>query len=112
MRNMEAIKVRYLQDDLQVRLGGISANLARIASACSNPANWKAVQSILEETKFFIEWTAPNAPLKVQAFLAELQIQMALWHLMWPKVYDDPQQREKMGHLARSWSKNVMMLRE
>lgn len=112
MRNIEAIKTRYLQDDLRVRLGGIAADLARIASWSSDPATWEAVQSMLEESKFFIEWTAPEAPLNVQALLVELQIQLALWHLVWPQVYTDPQEREKLSQLARTWSQNVLMLRE
>ena len=112
MRNLEAIKTRYLQDDLRVRLGGIAANIARIASSSPHPANWEAVQSMLEESKFFIEWTAPEAPLNVQALLVELQIQLALWHLKWPQVYTDPQEREKLSQLARTWSENVLMLRE
>jgi hypothetical protein len=61
MRNIEVIKTRYLLDNLSVRLGGIAANLARIASFSSNPANWEAVQSMLEESEFFIEWTVPDA---------------------------------------------------
>jgi len=112
LRNIEAIKTRYLQDDLRVRLGGIAADLARIASWSSDPATWEAVQSMLEESKFFIEWTAPEAPLNVQALLVELQIQLALWHLVWPQVYTDPQEREKLSQLARTWSQNVLMLRE
>ncbi len=112
MRNIEAIKTRYLRDDIRVRLGGIAANLARIASSSLNPANWEAVQSMLEESKFFIEWTAPEAPLNVKVFLAELQIQLALWHLVWPEVYTDRQQREKLSQLSRTWSQNVLMLRE
>ena len=112
MRNLEVIKTRYLQDDLRVRLGGIAANIARIASWSSDPADWEAVQSMLEESEFFIEWTAPQAPLNVQALLVELQIQLALWHRIWPKVYTDPQKREKLSQLARIWSQNVLMLRE
>jgi hypothetical protein len=112
VKNIEAIKTRYLQDDLRVRLGGIAANLARIASSSFNPANCKAVESMLEESKFFIEWIAPDAPLNVKASLAELQIQLALWHLVWPQAYADPQKREKLSQLTRTWSQNVLMLRE
>lgn len=112
MKNLETIKKRYLQDDLQVRLGGIATNLARIASCASNPTNWKAVQSMLEESEFFIEWAAPEAPLNVKAFLVELQIQLALWHRVWPQVYASPQEREKLSQLARTWSQNVLTLRE
>lgn len=112
MRNLETIRTRYLKDDLLVRLGGIATNLARIASFSSDPADWEAVQSMLEESEFFIEWTAPAAPMNVQAFLVELQIQLAQWHLKWPQVYTDPQQREKLSQLARTWSQNVLTLRE
>jgi hypothetical protein len=112
MRNLEAIKTRYLKDDLSTRLGGIAANPARIASFSSHPADWEAVQSMLEESEFFIEWTAPEAPLNVQALLVEIQIQLALWHLVWPRVYTNPQEREKLSRLARTWSQNVLMLRE
>ena len=112
MKNLEAIKKRYLQDNLQVRLGGIAANLARIASFSSDPADWEAVESMLEESKFFIEWTAPEAPLDVKAPLAELQIQLALWNLVWPKVYTDPQEREKLSQLPHTWSQKVLLLRE
>jgi hypothetical protein len=112
MKNLETIRTRYLKDDLRVRLGGIAANLARIASVSSDPADWEAVQSMLEESEFFIEWTAPEAPLNVQAHLVELQIQLALWHLRWPQVYTDPQECEKLAQLARTWSQKVLMLRE
>jgi hypothetical protein len=112
VRNIEAIRTRYLRDDLRMRLGGIAANLARIDSCSSNPANWEAVQSMLEESEFFIEWTAPEAPLNVQALLVELQIKLALWNLKWPKIYTDPQERKKLSQLARTWSQNVLMLRE
>ena len=86
--------------------------MARIASSSSDPADWETVQTMLEETKFFIEWIAPEAPLNVKAFLVELQIQLALWHLVWPQVYTNPQKREKLSQLSRTWCQNVLMLRE
>ena len=112
MRNIEAIKNRYLQDSLQVRLGGIAANLARIASSSLYPADWEAVQTMLEESKFVIEWTAPEAPLNARAILVEIQIQLALWHLTWPKAHTNLQEREKLSQMARTWSENVLLLRE
>ena len=107
MRNIEAIKNRYLQDDLQVRLGGIAANLARIASSSSHPHNWEAVQSMLEESKFFVEWTAPDAPLNVQALLVEVQIQLALWHRNWSTIHSEVKEREKLQHWSRLVSEKV-----
>jgi hypothetical protein len=112
MRNLEQIKERYLRDSLQTRLGGLASNLARIASSSTDPRDWQAVQSMLEESKFFIEWAAPEAPPGVQAQLAKLQIDSALWHRIWPEVHTKPEQCEKLARWARSGSFSVLALRE
>jgi len=111
MRNIEIIKNRYLKDDLSVRLGGIASNLARIASCSLNPANCEAVVSMLEESKFFIEWTAPDTSNDIKAFLVELQIQLAFWQLVWTEVCNDPQKREEFAHLTKFFSQTLSILR-
>ena len=93
---------------MPVRLGGLSADLARIASFCSSPDNWKVVESLLEESKFFIEWIVAKALLEQKAFLVELQIQLALWHRIWAEVYQDPKEREKLGQQTSFWSQRVL----
>lgn len=112
MRNIEALKTRYMQDGLRTRLGGLASNLARIATCSSGPDDWEAVQSMLEESKFFIEWAAPEAPLSVQAHLVRLQIELALWHRIWPELHTAPEKREKLAQLARSESACILALRE
>ena len=108
LKNLEEIRDRYLRDSLPVRLGGISADLARIASFASLEDNWKVVQSLLEESEFFIEWTAPEASLEEKAFLVELQIQLAFWHRIWTEIYTNSNEREKLSQQASSWSKKVL----
>ena len=66
---------RYLRDQLSVRLGGLAANLARIRSFSDHPDHRDVVESLLEESKFFIEWTVPDAELDVQTVFVELQLQ-------------------------------------
>ena len=108
MKNVEDIKTRYLKDELPVRLGGISADLARIASFASMEDNWKVVQSLLEESKFFIEWTAQEASLEQKAFLVELQIQLAYWYRIWTEIFTNSNEREKLSQQASLWSKKVL----
>jgi hypothetical protein len=112
MRNLELVRERYLRDGLATRLGGLASNLARIASCSSDRDDWEAVQSMLEESKFFIEWAVPEAPLSVQAHLARLQIELALWQRIWPQVHTNPEKREKLAQLARSESASILALRE
>ncbi len=108
MKNVKDIETRYLKDELSVRLGGISADLARIASFASLEDNWKVVQSLLEESKFFIEWTAQEASLEQKAFLVELQIQLAYWYRIWTEIFTNSNEREKLSQQASLWSKKVL----
>ena len=75
----DEIRERYLRDPLPIRLGGLAADLARIASFAEDPLDQQAVVSLLEEGKYFVEWTAPSAPPDIQAVLAEVQVSLALW---------------------------------
>ena len=79
----EAIRQRFLRDPLPIRLGGLAADLARIASFSENPMNHGAVAGLLEESKYFAEWAASEAPLETQAALAELQVTVAVWERGW-----------------------------
>ena len=79
----EEIRKRFLRDPLPIRLGGLAADLARIASFADDPADARAVASLLEEGKYFAEWIAPEAPPETQAMLAEVQIALAVWERGW-----------------------------
>lgn len=57
MKDWSIIRECYLRDELPTRLGGLAANLARIKSFSSHPADRELVESLLEESKFFIEWS-------------------------------------------------------
>lgn len=67
MKDLNATRQRYLRDDLTVRLGGLAANLSRIKSFAGHDANREAVESMIEESKYFIEWTAAEAEVGTAA---------------------------------------------
>ena len=45
MKNLDTVRERYLRDPLPVRLGGLAANLSRIASFARNPATAGGVRA-------------------------------------------------------------------
>lgn len=61
MKDWTAVRERYLRDNLSVRLGGLAANLSRINSFAAHDASREAVESMIDESKLFIEWTAAEA---------------------------------------------------
>ena len=81
----ERIRQRFLRDPLPIRLGGLAADLARIASFAEDPADRDAVASLLEEGKYFAEWAAPEAPLETQVVLADVQLTLAVWERSWQR---------------------------
>ena len=64
MKDWTQIRERYLRDDLPVRLGGLAANLSRIKSFSANEASHAVVESLIDESKMFIEWTAAQTDRK------------------------------------------------
>ena len=108
MRNRAAIRERYLRDGLPVRLGGLAANLARVKSFSDRPEHRDVVENLVEESKFFIEWTAPEAALEIQVGLVELQLQLAQWQLRWNEIWTDPARRASMAERAYERSKWVL----
>ena len=110
LENLHEIRARYLHDALPTRLGGLAANLARVSSFAKHPANREAVNSLLDESKHFIEWTAREAELDTAAELVELQIQLARWQLDWTDIGADAAQRTQVATQARAWSDRMLEL--
>ena len=110
MKDWSVIQKRYLQDELPIRLGGIAANLSRVKSFATHDANREAVASLLEESKFFIEWTAGEADISTAAELVELQVQLSLWQRAWDKIWSDSTQRQQVASTSGKWSQRILEL--
>ncbi len=110
MRDYTVIRRRYLRDPLPIRLGGLAANLARVKSFSTLGQNDALVNSLLDESKYFIEWTAAEAEWEVAAELVELQVQLAGWQRKWDVIWADPVQRMAVAEQAKRWSDRILDL--
>ena len=108
MRDLTAVRERYLRDDVPVRLGGLAANLSRIKSFSTRDAGRDPVESLINESKFFIEWTAAETESKTAAELVELQIQLACWQRNWAEIWTDIPHRRRVAEQASAWSRRVL----
>lgn len=103
-----ALRERYLRDTVPVRLGGLAANLHRIKSFANHDANLALTESLLDESKFFIEWTAGETEIDNAAELVELQIQLSLWQRNWQVIWIDPARRQRVADQSGIWSDRVL----
>lgn len=97
-----------MRDPLPIRLGGLAADLARIQSFSDHPGNRDVVVTVVEESRFFIEWAAPEAELEKQVALVELQRQLTRWQHSWPHIWADPARRAAVAEQAGVWSERVL----
>ncbi len=108
-KDWTTIRERFLKDDISVRLGGLAANLSRIKSFANNEKNKAVVESLIDESKHFIEWTAHETEIDTAAKLVELQIILALWQIKLDQVWLDTNQRKQISDESNIWSQQVLV---
>ena len=108
MKDLSAIRTRYVRDPLPVRLGGLAADLARIASFSRNPANLVPVADLMREAAHFIEWCAPESGLEGQVTLLDLQRHLVRWRMRLPQRFSDQTWRGQVIAEARQWSQRML----
>lgn len=66
------------------------------------------IESLLNESKFFIEWTTLDADPSIQAELVDLQLRLARWQHGIEEIWADPAQRMILAEEAGIWSNRVL----
>jgi len=103
---------RYLRLDTPTRFGALAADLARVTSASMIPAV-DAVNDLLQESRYFSEWSAPDLlPDRVDdaARLLDIQRGLTFWYHRWNQIVNDANEREKLSAQAQQWSDEVLKM--
>jgi hypothetical protein len=108
MKGLQQLRDRYMQDPIPVRLGGLAANLSRVASFSEHAGHREAVLEMLEESKWFIEWTASELEIERTAELVRLQVQLALWQLQSQTEWDNVNWRNDLAVGSRQLSDRLL----
>ena len=107
MKNKERKRERFLRDPLPTRLAGIAADLARVASSARHATGSESVMEMLEESQYYIEWTAAEAEIEIAAELVDLQRLIAAWRRVWQEAQQSQAQRILLSVQAKKWSDQV-----
>jgi hypothetical protein len=108
MKNRDRKKERYLRDPLPVRLAGLAADFGRIASSARHETGSSSVIEMLEESQYYIEWTAAEAAPEVAGELVDIQRLVAAWRRAWPEAQHSPVQRTLLPIQAKKWADQVL----
>ena len=63
---------------------------------------------LLEESPYFIEWTAAEAQPEIAAELVKRQIMIALWRKAWPVAQENQTQRTLLSVQAKNWADQLL----
>jgi hypothetical protein len=106
--NRDRKRERYLRDPLPIRLAGLAADFERIASSARHAAGAVSVTEMLEESQYYIEWTAAEAEPQVASELVDIQRMIAAWRRAWPEAQTSPAQRTLLSVQAKKWADQVL----
>lgn len=104
------VRARFLRDTTPVRLGGIAANLARIHSFSRHEGARDVVESVIDESKHFIEWAGPDAELDTAVQLLALQRQLIRWQRELDSIWSNSDGRHTLSESAKEWSDHMLGL--
>ena len=108
MNKLESIRSRYLRDPIPTRLGGLAANLARVASFSQNDGHQQAVSATMHESRWFIEWTAAELSVEETAELVRLQTQLARWEIQSRDRWGNESWRQELMNESSRWSERLL----
>jgi hypothetical protein len=110
MRNWNALRERFVRFRFAVQLGNIASGLASLDNYISDPLPQEVITSVLEESKFFVNWALLGADLPQQFELAVLQQRLIQWQLHWAEIGSDPVQRAAVAAEAHQWSDRILAM--
>ncbi|MBD2604036.1 hypothetical protein H6G81_05710 [Scytonema hofmannii FACHB-248] len=105
--NLDEKKARFQNEDIPHRLGHIASNLARVRSFC-NSAFKKGVEVVIDETEWFIEWTAAEIEPEQAEELVNIQVQLARWQINLDNILLDELRRGEVAKQAETYSQKVL----
>lgn len=105
--NLNEKQVRFQNEDIPHRLGHIASNLARIRSFC-NSAYKKAVEIVIDDTEWLIEWTAAEIEPEQAEELVNIQVQLARWQLTLDNIWLDELRLAEIAQQAETYSQRVL----
>ena len=107
--NVRRLEERFRRDPAAIRLGNLAANLARISSSVPGQQEWPFVLHNIRESKYFIEWMAPELPSGFWEFLVEMQVRLAQAEQSGLQVWTD-RTSDELRLRIREWSDALIQI--
>ena len=109
MKDIGYLKERYLQDPLKTRIGNLASDFSRLEWLCTHPKESAGCEELFRQMKYFTEWIAEDkTPLDLQETMADIQIRVAMWERVWPRLGKESAFRNAVAREAHAWSNKLL----
>lgn len=98
---------KFLAEPLPSRLHQLSEDLLRIQEGCDHQTVSAVMEAMLLEAEYHCEWTVADAAPAMQTMLADLQMRLAMWRRVYPRLGKQPAFRAAVAREAASWVKRL-----
>ena len=71
-------------------------------------AHFTQTESMLEESKYFIEWAAPEMEIDTAAELVQIQVELARWQQNWAAIWSSKSHRLKVARQSDLWARHIL----
>ena len=112
MRDIIRLRDRYLRDPFERQIGNLASDFSRLEWLCNHSEDPINCDDLLREIEYFTEWSVEGeGPLQTKETLVDLQVRVAMWRRIWPRLGSQSQFRNAVAREAHAWSQKLLKLR-
>ena len=111
VRDIAQLKERYLQNPFEKQIGNLASDFSRLEEACGSQKTPANCNDLLQEIEYCIGWSmGAEGSIKTKEILADLQMRVATWRLVWPRLGKQPEFRNAVAREAHAWAQKLLKL--
>jgi hypothetical protein len=105
-------QAQFQKHDIPTRLKHLAAHLNKIKLVSTETTQPDEAKSLIRESQYFIEWTAPEMEIDIAVELVDLARALSRWKLNWESIWCDSAALTQVAIEAESWSQRVSQMSE
>ncbi len=113
MKNLEMQRETFMREPWNKRLTHLATSLQKIDLFSIDDKQKEAVREVIEQSRWYIEWTAREVcevNVENAAELVDVARELTSWLFDWDNHWNDSKNREIMRQQAKAWSERVFKM--
>ncbi len=108
MKDIMLKQESFVRDNISMRLKNLAKHLEQIGAQALDVTQGTTTATLIRESMYFIEWTAPYMEIDPACELVELGRTLAHWLFKWETIWSDTSARTQVAKVANSLSQQVL----